>query len=145
MSTKSKTKQQKFNSLALKISVIGIFVILLGVAHGFYVVAEREQQTKFMTGSDFCNGNYTSTTIKANSLGTTLYMNYKLLIDMGITTITIQDPSGNIIFERTDDASIIRQHAIKIDTKEELGDWTVSLTCSRAEIVYELALELRDI
>ncbi len=130
------------NALLLKVVSLGVIVILLGVVHGLYVTAQKQNQHQFLTGNDYCNGNYTSTTIKANKLGSILLMNYKLLITMGTATISITDPSGNVVFRKTDGDHIFRQHAIEIDSKDKLGIWTVALACKRADIDYELSLIL---
>jgi hypothetical protein len=138
----SKQLQAKRHAISLKVFAIGLIIILLGVVHGLYVVAERHSQHQFASGSDYCNGEYTSTTIKATKLGTTLLMQYKLLINMGTATITIMNPSGEAVFVKTDDKHIIRQHAIAIDSEEELGMWTVSLSCKRADVSFELDLKV---
>lgn len=128
----------------LKVFLIAGVVLMLGIAHGFYAVAQTKNQYQFYTGNDVCNGEYLSGSMKISNIGQRFMINYKALVYYGSLNIVITDPLGNAVFNRTDEKPIFRQHSILIDTEEELGSWTYTMSCNRADMEYELTVNVDE-
>lgn len=125
--------------------VLVVLAILGGMAHGYYVASNVNPYRAHFSGDVLCNGIFVDDTIRVDSTDKIILLNHKVAIDRGNVSISLFDPSGNLVYQREDSSSIFRQHAVRILDESQIGIWTFSMICDRADIKYELSLEVNNL
>ncbi len=115
----------------------------IGVIHGFYA-SGMTARVHHLTGEELCHGPHLLEEVEADSIGDVLLLEYKARITRGNTTIEMVKPDGSIYYERFDDGPIFRQHSVRIDDEDRLGEWKFRLRCDRAELFYDINFGFDD-
>ncbi len=119
--------------------------ILAGITHGYYMASNVNPYRARFSGDVLCNGVFVDDMIRVDSTNKIILLNHKVSIDRGNVSISLFDPSGNLVYHREDSDSIFRQHAVRILNESQIGVWTFSMICDRADIKYELSLEVNNL
>ncbi|MFW6230558.1 MAG: hypothetical protein ACOC32_00885 [Nanoarchaeota archaeon] len=126
----------------IKASFVLLLAIGLGVAHGLYVSANASGDDQYYYAKTLCHGVYEESPIRVSELGSRILINYKVVIPKGEVTFRLVDPDGEIVYERTDDKPIFRQHAVTANSMDKLGDWSFVIDCKKADMEFELEVDI---
>lgn len=122
-----------------------ILAILVGMVHGYYVASNVNPYKAYFSGNTLCNGRHIEDSIRVDNLDRRILVHHKIVIEMGTVSLSLFDPSGNLVYQREDSKPIFRQHSVRINDPEQFGLWRFVLECDRADIIYELSLEVENL
>lgn len=128
----------------IRASVILVLALVVGTIHGFYSTMQKVEKHQYHAGGDFCQGEYESGIIHTSELGETIMVNFKLSVNTGQVTFTLLDPTGEVVYERSDEKPVFRQYSVQVKEKSQIGNWEYRINCEKADMLYELSIDIEN-